>query len=238
MAKQDLYTAPRQVQGAVVVDDEPSAEEKLKGVESWYQSNSSIVNKVLIGILAVVAGYFAYTKFYKQPNIDKANDAIFRAQTYFGMDSINWALNGDGNNPGFIKIIEKYGSTPAGNLAHYYAGVCFLKKGEFAKAEKHLKEFDGKGTLVAKIAQGSLGDAYMEQNKVEDAIKAYLEAANDDDNILVSPIYLERAAMAYEMKNNTPEAIKLYKDLYNKFPGTGQAQNAVKNLARLGEYNP
>jgi TolA-binding protein len=44
--------------------------------------------------------------------------------------------------------------------------------------------------------------------------------------------------MAYEMKNNAAEAIKIYKDLYNKFPGTGQAQNAIKNLARLGEYNP
>ena len=133
MAKQDLYTAPRKVVATNVIDNEPSAEEKLKGVEHWYQNNSKLINNVLIGILAVVAGIFAYTRFYKAPKIQKSNDAIFRAQTYFGIDSINWALNGDGSNLGFLKIIDKYSGTPAANLSQYYAGICYLKMGDFAK---------------------------------------------------------------------------------------------------------
>ncbi|MBL7767196.1 MAG: tetratricopeptide repeat protein [Chitinophagaceae bacterium] len=238
MAKQDLYTAPRKVSAAEIVDDIPTAEDRLKGVESWYQTNSKMVNYVLIGILAVVAGYFAYTKFYNGPRLQKSNDAIFRAQTYFSMDSLNWALNGDGNNFGFLKIIDKYSGTPAANLSHYYAGVCFLKKGDFKNAEKHLKEFDGKGTMVAKVAQGALADAYMEQGKTDDAIKAYLEAGSDENNILLSPIYLERAGMAYELKNNPEEAKKTYRMLKEKFPMSMQARNMDKNLARLGDFNP
>jgi tetratricopeptide (TPR) repeat protein len=238
MAKHDQYTASRKVVGATEVDDIPSAEEKLKGVEHWYQDNHKMINNVVIGVLAVVLGYFAYDKFYKAPRIEKSNDAIFRAQTYFGMDSLNWALNGDGDKHGFVKIIDKYSGTPAANLSKYYAGICYLKMGDFAKAEKYLKDFDGKGTMVADVAKGSLGDALMEQNKTDDAIKAYLDAASNEDNLFLAPIYLERAGMAYEIKNNPAEAIKMYRKIKDRFPMSQQARTIDKNLARLGDFNP
>lgn len=239
MAKQDLYTAPKRVvTGAEVVDDLPSAEEKLKGVEHWYQDNHKMINNVVIGILAVVLGFVAYDKFYKAPRIEKSNDAIFRAQTYFGMDSLNWALNGDGDKLGFVKIIDKFSGTPAANLSKYYAGVCYLKMGDFAKAEKYLKDFDGKGTMVADVAKGALGDALMEQNKTDDAIKAYLDASKNEENLFLAPIYLERAGMAYEIKNNPTEAIKMYRKIKERFPMSQQARSMDKNLARLGDYNP
>lgn len=243
MSKQDKYTAPRKLVNPnteMSIEEElhiPSAEDRLHGVEDWYHKNSKIVNYVLVAILAVVVGYFAYTKFYKGPQTQKANDAIFRAQTYFSIDSINWALNGDGNHMGFKKIAEKFSGTPAGNLANYYAGVCCLKLGDFANAEKYLKKFDGKGTLVTNVAKGALGDAYMEQGKTDDAIKMYLEASADEDNLLLSPLYLERAGMAYELKNNTNEAIATYKKLKEKFPQSQQARDMDKNLARLGVYS-
>lgn len=238
MAKHDLYTAPRTIVGADVVDDIPSAEEQLKGVENWYHNNNKIVNNVLIGVLAIVLGYVAYDKFYKAPRIEKSNDAIFRAQTYFGMDSLKWAVDGDGDKLGFVKIIDKYSGTPAANLSKYYAGICYLKMGDFAKAEKYLKDFDGNGTMVATVAKGSLGDALMEQNKTDEAIKAYTAASADEENIFLSPIYLERAGMAYELKNNPTEAIKMYRKIKERFPMSQQARSMDKNLARLGDYNP
>ena len=109
--------------------------------------------------------------------------------------------------------------------------------GDFAKAEQHLKQFNGKGTMVALVAKGALGDAYMEQNKIDDAIKAYLDASIDDNNILLTPVYLERAGMAYEMQNKKADAIKVYKQINDKFPTSPQSQNIKKSLARLGEYN-
>jgi 5-methyltetrahydrofolate--homocysteine methyltransferase len=106
----------------------------------------------------------------------------------------------------------------------------------------HLEEKDFRGERFKDHPHDLQGNndllSIVRPDIIEAIHKAYLEAGDDDENILVSPIYLERAAMAYEMKNNAAEAIKIYKDLYNKFPGPGQAQNAIKNLARLGEYNP
>ena len=51
------------------------------------------------------------------------------------------ALNGDGINWGFVKVIKEYSGTEAGNLAHFYAGDCYLRTGDFNNAVKHLKEF-------------------------------------------------------------------------------------------------
>jgi predicted negative regulator of RcsB-dependent stress response len=240
MSKMDKYTAPRTVVSGVTKEDEidSSGIEKLRTVESWYETNSKMINNVLIVLLAVVVGIFGYTRFYKGPRIEKSNDAIFRAQTYFGMDSLNWALNGDGNNVGFLKIIDKYSGTPAGNLAHYYAGVCYLKKGDFTNAEKQLRAFDGKGSMVTNVAKGALGDALMEQGKTDDAIKSYLDAASDNDNTLLTPLYLERAGMAYESKNNNVDAIKIYRRIRDEFPMSMQSRNMDKYLARLGDYNP
>lgn len=177
MAKRDKYTAPRTARTYASADDPPSAQETLKGIEKWYDNRKDIINKILLGAVILVAGFWAYNRFMRQPKFEKANDAVFRAQQYFGMDSVNWALNGDGNNYGFLKIIDKYGSTPAGNLAKYYAGICYLKKGEFDKAIKYLKKFDGKGTMVDAVAKGSIGDAYMELGKMGDAVSAYEDAS-------------------------------------------------------------
>ena len=63
MAKQDLYTASRKVTAGAVIDNEPSAEEKLKGVEKWYQNNNKLVNNILIGVPMAI--FDAYRSNYR-----------------------------------------------------------------------------------------------------------------------------------------------------------------------------
>ncbi|MFX5999199.1 hypothetical protein ABTF05_22725, partial [Acinetobacter baumannii] len=70
-----------------------------------------------------------------------AADALFKAQQYFAIDSLNLVLNGDGQNKGALYVIKNYGGTKAANLAHYYAGVSYLKLGDFNNAVKYLKDF-------------------------------------------------------------------------------------------------
>ena len=53
-------------------------------------------------------------------------------------------MNGDGTNPGFIQILDQYGSTKSGNLAKYYLGICYLKTGDFRHVLKpQIKNFKG-----------------------------------------------------------------------------------------------
>ncbi len=237
MAKRDAYMAPRNPQQRETQDDLPTAQDRLKGIESWYENNKKILNGVLLGVLVLVAGLYAYNNFLQKPKNQKANEAIFMAQQYFAMDSMNLALNGDGNNYGFLKIIDKYGSTDAGNLSKFYAGRILLGNGEFDKAIKYLKDFDGEGTLVATVAQGNLGDAYMELGKTNDAIGHYKTATADDNDMFLTPLYLERLALAYELDGKEDKAIEAYKRIRTQFGSSTQARNAEKYLARLGDFS-
>src|SRR5690348_13326473 len=108
---------------------------------SFWERNGK---KVMIGagiVLLALIGFVAYRELVQAPNKEKASEAMFRAQDYFNQDSVRLALNGDNVNPGFLKIISRYGGTPAANLAHFYAGSCYLKLGDFKNAVKYLEDF-------------------------------------------------------------------------------------------------
>jgi tetratricopeptide (TPR) repeat protein len=194
---------------------------------------------VMIGLAAVivlVGGYFAYNNFVKAPQEVKANDAIWKAQDYYKIDSFQLALNGDASTPGFLKVISRYGGTKAGNLAKFYAGSCYLQLGDFNNAVKYLKDFSTDSKEVQLRATGLLGDAYAELGKKQEAIDQYKKAGtmieNDDFN---SPEYLFRAGYLSETLNKTSDAIGFYKQIKEKYPNSQRAYDIDKYLARLGE---
>src|SRR5258708_5323475 len=69
-----------------------------------YEKNKKAISSATTIVLVLVIGYFAYTKLYKAPAEEKASTALSIPQQYFAADSVDMALNGDGKNPGFIKI--------------------------------------------------------------------------------------------------------------------------------------
>jgi tetratricopeptide (TPR) repeat protein len=187
------------------------------------------------GIALVVGGYFAYRNFVVAPKESKAAEAIFKAQDYFAIDSLNLALNGDnaGSN-GFLKIISKYSGTKAANLSQFYAGYIFLRQGDFKNAEKHLKEFSASNPLLSAKAKGLLADAYSEQGKKEEAAKLYKEAGSmvEKDDYF-SPQYLTRAAFLYETMGKNKEAADLLKTVKEKYPSFKEV-DIDKYLGKLG----
>lgn len=213
----------------------PEGAEVLNDIQARYEKNKKRINTAIIAIVAVVAGYFAYTRLYQEPRNDKAFASMYFATKYMAADSVDKALNGDGQHAGFLKVIKKYGGTDAANLSSYYAGVCYLRKGDNKNAVKYLEDFNGKGTLVEASANGALGDAYMNDGKTDKAIDMYKKAASKKDNALHAPIYLFRAAMAYEKAGKPEEAKKLYRQIRDEYPLTQEGQKVDKQLAQLGE---
>lgn len=207
----------------------------LENLQSGYERNKKAINTAITVVLLAVVGYFAYQKMYKAPREEKAGTDLSYAQSYFQVDSLDKALNGDGQRAGFLRVIKKYDGTDAANLSHYYAGICYLKMGEFTNAIKHLNDFNGKGTLVAYAAWGALGDAYMETNNVKKGIEFYKKASEAKDNPLYTPTYLYRLAIACEMNNQPDEAKKAYKRILDEYPQSAPARDVPKYLARLGE---
>jgi predicted negative regulator of RcsB-dependent stress response len=197
---------------------------------------------VMIASTAVIllcGGYLAYKYLVKGPNEEKAVEAMFKAEEYYRLDSLKPALNGDGLNAGFLKIINSYGGTKAGNLARFYAGDIYLKNGDFNNAVKYLKDFSTDAKQVQARAYKLLGDAYAEQGKNSDALANYKKAAEhfekDDAN---SSEYLFMAAyFADRVMKDRDEAIELYKELKEKYSRTEKGFEAEKYLAQLGVYS-
>lgn len=220
----------------------PSGDERLENItsslskfEQFIEKNKNIITYVVAGILLIGLGIFGYNKFILGPKIEKAQNEMYMAEMYYEMDSLNLALNGDGNSPGFLEIIDNYGGTPSGNLAHYYVGMIYLKQGLFEDAIEELEKFDGDDDIIGPMATGCIGDAYMELGQSEEALKYYLEAAEQSDNTFTSPMYLMRAAWVHESLGQWDEALALYEKIKTQYFKSYEAREIGKYIARATE---
>lgn len=209
--------------------------EKLQAFWAAYSKPLSIVSLVLV---VAVAGWFAYQQLYQQPRENKALEAMFRAEEYYRKDSAALALNGDGQNLGFLKVIDRFSGTDAANLARFYAGSCYIKLGDNASAIAMLEKFSTSSKGVQARAYKLLGDAYADSGNNSDALAAYKQAAyHFEKDEVNSPDYLFTAAyFADQVMNDTKEAIALYEEVREKYPRSQQSYDAEKYLARLGVY--
>lgn len=212
--------------------------EVVDRARDFWSQNSKVITIVGLAIILLGGGWLAYKNFVKEPQERKAADAIFKAEEYFKMDSLQTALNGDGMNPGFLKVAEKFGGTKAGNLAHYYAGTIYLQLGDPAKAAQHLKDFDTDAPQIQARAYKLLGDALAEQGKNSDALSNYKKAAHhfEEDDANSSDYLFLAAFFAERVVKDQKQAIDLFKELKEKYPRTERGFEADKYLAQLGVY--
>jgi len=206
----------------------------LLRAQSLWQKFQKPVTVGLLAIAVVAGGWYGYNEWVKKPAEEKAADAIYKAQQYFAVDSSHKVLDGDGVSKGVLYVMKNYSGTKAANLAHFYAGISYLKLGDFANAVKYLKDFSTDALQVQMVAYGSLGDAYAEEGKKEDAIEYYKKAGSTfEKDEFNSSEYLFRAALLSETLGKTKDALELYKELKEKFPKTDKGFQADKYIYRL-----
>jgi len=225
--------AKKNKQGAQIESGLQNIEGSLSKTEHFlekYKKQLSIASLVVIGIVAVI---FAYKKFYLEPMKVEAQEQIFVAQQYFERDSFNLALNGDGDYPGFLQIIDDYGSTEVGNLANYYAGVSYYKLGEFENAIDYLSDFSTDDKLISSVANGCMGDAYTELNNFEKAAEYYKKAADESENKLTAPIYLMKLGRVYEETKKWKEALEVYETIKRDYKTTQEGRVIDKFITRV-----
>jgi hypothetical protein len=186
-------------------------------------------------IILLLGGYYAFQNYYKGPREIKAADAIYQAQRYFEKDSMELALNGDGQYAGFEKIVANYGGTKAGNLAKFYAGICALQLGDANKAVKYLKDFSTDAREIQTIAYARLADAYAELGKNDDALSMYDKAGHyypEHDGLSADNLF--RAGILSEVLGKQDKAAVYYKEIKEKYGRTEKGYQIDKYLARVG----
>ena len=207
-------------------------EETLTRTEQWVENNQKTLSTIVFAIVGVIALYLAYDKFYVEPVNEEAQQELFKSVSYFEADSFNLALNGVNGEYGLLDIIDDYGSTEAGNLANYYAGVCLLKTGDNESAIDYLSDFSSDDEIVSSIAFGSMGDAYMNISEFDNAINYWTKAAFNSKNDFTTPIYLKRAAMALEEDGSTDRALEYYIIIQKEYPNSDEARDIDKFITR------
>ncbi len=214
------------------VDNLTEVESALTKTEQFLEANQKLISIVIGAVVIVAVGYLGLNKFYLDPRDKEAKDQMFQAQNYFEKDSFNLALNGDGSNPGFLDIIDDYGSTDAGNLANYYAGISYLSMGQYDNAIDYLKKFDTDDVLLGPISVGAQGDAQLELGKADKALDLYTEAYKMNENELTTPKYMLKAGELLESSNKQADALKLYETIKQKFPESDEGRSIDKYIAR------
>jgi len=209
-----------------------AVEEALGKTEQFIEKNQKIIIIVLVILMALVLGYFGIKQFYIKPQETKAHAEMFYAEKYFELDSLDLALNGDGEHIGFHEVIDNYGITKASNLAKYYTGIIYLKKGKYEEAISYLKDFDSDDQIIGSIATSSIGDAYMELNNADKALEYYLKAVDQNTNNFTSPQNLMKAGFVYEEKNDWGNALKMYERIKKDFFKSQESREIDKYIAK------
>ena len=222
----------KEEKGSDLLENPAVLAEKLTKTEQFLEQNRKIVIAVIGGLAVIVSAFFLY-RYYVSNQDNQAQIDMFQAVYYFEADSLQKALNGDGNNYGFLDIIDSYSITKTGNLANYYAGVSYLKLGEFQKAIDYLSSFSSDDLVVQSRAYSLIGDAYMELGDYHEAAGYYERAADHKPNQYVSPLYLIKAATAYEKLTDFEKAAGCYGNIIDKYPESSEFNNARKQKARL-----
>lgn len=212
-----------------------NVEEALSKTELWIENNQKTLWIVLIALLAVALGIFGITK-YKQKRNETASTMIYKAQGYFEKEQYDLALNGDGNEGvGLLDIVKDYGSTKTGKLAAYYAGISYMKQGNYKDAIEYLKKYTNDDQVLASMALGAIGDCYMELDDMQNAVAYYGKAAAKNPNDFTSPIFLMKEGNTYEIMGNYAKALESYKKLKKDFPLSNEAFEISKNIANVEE---
>jgi len=207
-------------------------EETLTQTEEFILKNQKLISIVVGVIVVIILGYFGYQRYYLQPKTSEALEQMYVAQRYFEADSLDKALYGDGNALGFIDIVDEFSMTKPGDLANYYAGISFLKKKDFDLAIDYLRDFKGGDHFIGPMATAAIGDAYLELGDMSKASAYYLEAANQNNNDLTTPLFLLKAGQTFELLGDYGEAVHVYTRIRDDYANSNEARTIEKNIGR------
>lgn len=219
-----------------------SLDEGAGKTEEWVAENQKWIY-IIVGLAAVVVlGYLGWQRFIQEPKELEASNEMFQAQQYFdtalagsgtASDSLyTMALNGGEGKYGFLDIIDNYGSTHAGNLAHYYAGFAYLNTNKYQEAIEHLEDFDGDDEILSALAVGGVGDAFLQLDQPEEALNYYEKAATMRSNEFTAPRFLLKAAITAIQLGEGEKASEYLNRIKDEFADTPEANQVAIYLGQ------
>jgi tetratricopeptide (TPR) repeat protein len=169
--------------------------------------------------------------------MQKAADSMYTAEMLFMQEDYSAALNGDGINEGFLDIANTYGSIPQGKLAAHYAGICYMKLGEWDNALTYLQKYSARSGAPATVINaqnlGLQGDIYVQKGDYSRAAGLYDQAVKAGDNVLTTSYYLKKYALVNEKLGNNQAALDACYRIKTDYAGSLEARDIDKVIGRI-----
>lgn len=187
---------------------------------------------ISLAVLVILcgAGYLTYRYAYL-PKKAEALGQMYKAEANFRAGNYELALNGDGNDLGFIQLIDEYGKK-VGKDAYLYAAICQMELGDAESALKYVSKYSTNDPIMKGRALAVKGDAYVNLDENAKAVKCYENAASASDNNF-SAAYLLKAGIIYEAMGEDAKALAAYKEIKEKYPRSFEAYEIDKYIARI-----
>ena len=208
-------------------------DESASKAEKWVIKNQNFIFGFVGAVALIILAIMGYNRFIAEPNAKEAMNEMTKAQSYFDeavnateSDSLyRLSLEGGEGKFGMLDIISEYGSTPAGNLANYYAGMAYLNLKDYQNAVKYLNDFSSDDLMLSAISKGGIGDAFVQLNQLEDALEYYERAIKASTNDFTTPMYLFKAAqVAIDLGSNS-KALDYLNRIKEEYPNSNEAKN-------------
>lgn len=218
-------------EGSTTAEVFNTLDETASKTEAFVAKNQKYIFIIVGVVAAAVLGSLAYKEYVAKPKQLNAMNDMFQAQKFFNeavngvaKDSLfNLALTGGEGKFGMLDIIDEYSGTPAANLANYYAGTAYLRLKDYKNAIAYLSEFDSDDEVLAPLAQGNIGDAFVQLDQKEDALGYYEKAIALRDNAYTAPMYLYKAgALALDL-GKADKALGYFKRIKDEYPDSSEA---------------
>ena len=198
----------------------------MSRTELFFEKNGKALTLGLIVLVLLGGLWVGYRNLVSKPRHEKAAELLAQAQNKFEADDADYtvALNGDG-------------STPAGNLAKHYAGICYLKEGDLKNAAAYLAKYTPvkgiPGSVVNAQNYGLQGDIAVDEGNYKEAVRFFEKAVEAADNNATAPIFLMKAGRAYKALGDTAKAKECFERIATAYPSSFEARDIEKYINSL-----
>lgn len=196
------------------------------------RGNLNMVTMAAIAVIVLIVGFFGL-RYYQGQQEAKAGELVAGAVRSYENGQYREALDGVAGSMGLTEVVDRYGSTPTGNLAKFYAADANYRLGEYEAAAQLFRSYDKKRDYIGASAYAGEAAILESQGEFEKAAALYEKAAEIFVSELTTPQYLFDAAVAYESAQEYSKARALLERVKEDYPASNAARDADLVIARV-----
>lgn len=197
------------------------------------EENKKVIFWAIGGILVVAAFVCSYFFIFRNPKLNKADEAFNKVEMTAANDTVAAQE--------YAKAADEYSGTDAGRNAALAAAESYYSIGKYQDAVKYLEKFSSGDEVLEANAKVLLGDCYVNLKKYPEAIEAFKDAVKKaDGNPQIAPRALMKQAVVYDEQKKYADALACYETIQKDYPnfmaGNVEIEAYIeREKARLGK---